>query len=138
MDTGWSASRIRIVLASLAVTTAGACASAPAPPLVARADPASLACAATLLQAAEYEVGQGPEEVIGEVRMMAGDVGVTREMVTVAMADGMLEVSTAAYRLDPAMHDLPVNRQMASEVAPSRVTRQVARDIARDCAAGTA
>ena len=130
-------SRLPITAAVLAAMGTGACASAPEP-IVTEADIGSLACAAALLAAGDYEVDREAELVTGETRVMAGEVGVTREFVSVkaVQAGNRLEVSAAAYRLDPAMHAAPVNRQTASSVVPSSETQRLAQEIADRCAAG--
>lgn len=98
------------------------------------AGPNSLTCASIILEDADYELTLGDGFVVGEARVLAGEVGVTREFIEARESqDRVLEVTATAARLEAAAHELPVQRQTASAVAPSEQSSSLASDILAHC-----
>lgn len=120
------------VLAGLAIS---ACVG-PIPPVSFQAPLGinSMVCAESHLAGLDYEVERTQEAVQGEVRIMSGDVGVTREFIRVTrVGSNRLEVSVEAFRVDPAMHSGPFNRQVAVKTSPTAETVRAAEDLVRAC-----
>jgi len=93
------------------------------PPLTLRgpASEGSLGCAAEVLHAADFEVTSTEDWVVGEVRVLAGESGTTREFVEAQRVDGgqFLEVFGVGLpfgsRNAPAPHPPPNREQGKAE-----------------------
>ncbi len=135
-DTGLRRQRSLAALAAgMAWAFAIGCASTPPLTLRGPASDGSLECAAAVLHAADFEVTTREDRVVGEVRVLAGDVGTTREFVQAERVEEgrSLEVTASAYRLAAATHQLPIGRQTASRVKPSAETVDMASTISARC-----
>ncbi|NNF28961.1 MAG: hypothetical protein HKN73_17175 [Gemmatimonadetes bacterium] len=121
------------VCLAIVVLLAAGCATTTTP-LRGPAGPNSLTCASIILRNADYELTPGDGFVLGEARVLAGEVGVTREFIEARESqDRVLEVTATAARLEIATHGLPVQRQTASAVEPSEQSLSLASDILAHC-----